>query len=150
VPYDHFRSHGYYAVVDLIHHLRSELEPAQLARFAILYLGLTHNPNLTISTHILGAKMAFNSVDIIVMKHTKQSATRVLLAMIETSVDKLESMLLVHQELLDRTERSKNDEQDIPDMITIEKARPVSAAAFAVEKADTVFAGSYLTYKPLI
>lgn len=127
--------------MDLIHHLRSDLEPEQLARFAILYLGLTHNPNLTISTHILGAKMAFNSVEIMVAKHTKQSAARVLLAMIETSIDKLESMLLVFQELVDRTERIRNGGKEVPDMISIEKSRPVSSAAFAVEKTETVFTG---------
>jgi hypothetical protein len=61
--------------------------------------------------------------------------------MIETSVEKLESMLLVHRELLDKIEKVKNADSDVPDMISIEKARPVSSAAFAVEKTETVFAG---------
>lgn len=85
--------------------------------------------------------MAFNSVEIMVAKHTKQSAARVLLAMIETSIDKLESMLLVFQELVDRTERIRNGGKEVPDMISIEKSRPVSSAAFAVEKTETVFTG---------
>jgi transformation/transcription domain-associated protein len=89
--------------------------------------------------------MAFNSVDIIVMKHTKENAARVLLAMIETSVEKLESMLLVHQELVDKMERAKNSDREVPDMILIEKARPVSSAAFAVEKTETVFAGELIS-----
>lgn len=80
-------------------------------------------------------------------KHTKQDASRVLLAMIETSVDKLESMLLVFQELVDRTERARNGEKEIPDMIAIEKSRPVSSAAFAVEKTETVFTGRWLNTK---
>lgn len=85
--------------------------------------------------------MAFNSVEIMVAKHTKQGAARVLLAMIDTSVDKLETMLLVFQELVDRTERTKNGEKEVPDMVSIEKARPVSSASFAIEKTEVVFTG---------
>lgn len=79
-------------------------------------------------------------------KHTKQHASRVLLAMIETSVDKLESMLLVFQELVDRTERARNGEKEVPDMVAIEKSRLVSSAAFAVEKTETVFTGKLSSY----
>jgi len=136
-------SQGYFSVVDLIHYLRTELEPDQLSRFAVLYLGLTHNPCLTISTHILSAKMAYNSVEVIVTKSTssKHTAAKVLLAMLEISTTKLESMLTVHQDILARAEKTKNGEPNGSDMITIEKSRPYAVALFASEKTENILPG---------
>lgn len=136
-------SQGYFSVVDLIHYLRAELEPDQLSRFAVLYLGLTHNPCLTISTHILSAKMAYNSVEVIVTKSTssKHTAAKVLLAMLEISTAKLESMLTVHQDILARAEKTKDGELTRSDMIAIEKSRPYAVALFASEKTESILPG---------
>ena len=136
-------SQGYFSVVDLIHYLRAELEPDQLSRFAVLYLGLTHNPCLTISTHILSAKMAYNSVEVIVTKSasSKHTAAKVLVAMLEISTAKLESMLTVHQDILTRTEKMKNGESVGSDMIAIEKSRPYAVALFASEKTENILPG---------
>lgn len=133
-------------MVDLIHYLRSELEPDQLSRFAVLYLGLTHNACLTISTHILSAKMAYNSVEVIVAKSTssKNTAAKVLLAMLEISTAKLESMLTVHQDILTRAEKTKNGETVESDMIAIEKSRPYGVAQFASEKTENILPGKML------
>ena len=130
-------------MVDLIHYLRAELEPDQLSRFAVLYLGLTHNPCLTISTHILSAKMAYNSVEVIVTKSasSKHTAAKVLLAMLEISTAKLESMLTVHQDILGRAEKTKNGEATGSDMIAIEKSRPYAVALFASEKTENILPG---------
>lgn len=131
-------------MVDLIHYLRTELEPDQLSRFAVLYLGLTHNPCLTTSTHILSAKMAYNSVEVIVTKSasSKHTAAKVLLAMLEISTSKLESMLIVHQDILARAEKIKNGETVGSDMIAIEKSRPYAAALFASEKPESILQGN--------
>lgn len=130
-------------MVDLIHYLRAELEPDQLSRFAVLYLGLTHNPCLTISTHILSAKMAYNSVEVIVTKSasSKNTAAKVLLAMLEISTAKLESMLTVHRDILTRAEKIKNGETVDSDMIAIEKSRPYAVALFASEKSENILPG---------
>ena len=136
-------SQGYFSVVDLLHYLRAELEPDQLSRFAVLYLGLTHNPCLTISTHILSAKMAYNSVEVIVNKSasSKHTAAKVLLAMLEISTAKLESMLTVHQDITTRADKTKNSESTESDMIAIEKSRPYAVALFASEKTENILPG---------
>lgn len=130
-------------MVDLIHYLRAELEPDQLSRFAVLYLGLTHNPCLPATTHVLSAKMAYNSVEVIVAKSasSKHAAAKVLLAMLEISTAKLESMLAVHKDILARAEKAKNGKTAGSDMIAIEKSKPYGVALFASEKPENVLPG---------
>ena len=87
--------------------------------------------------------MAYNSVEVIVTKSTssKHTAAKVLLAMLEISTAKLESMLTVHQDILARAEKTKNGELAGSDMITIEKSRPYAVALFASEKTENILPG---------
>ncbi|EGO01921.1 hypothetical protein SERLA73DRAFT_166433 [Serpula lacrymans var. lacrymans S7.3] len=127
---------AYAAVADLVHHLRSELTTAQLARIANVYSGLIHNPYLTSNHHTLFAKMMFNLIDVITAKDTKQGSARVLGAMFETCVDKVDSMTSVLDELFERVEKAKNGDSDSIDFSLVQKARPVAGAVYATEKPE--------------
>jgi transformation/transcription domain-associated protein len=136
-----YRANAYAAVADLVHHLRNELTPTQLARIAHIYSRLIHNPYIPYSLHTLFAKMMFNLTDVIVAKDTPQGAIRVLGAILETSVNKLEAMTAVQEGLANTMERIKAGEKDIIDIAFIEEARPVARAIYAVEKPEDVIHG---------
>ena len=87
--------------------------------------------------------MAYNSVEVIVTKSasSKHTAAKVLLAMLEISTAKLESMLTVHQDIITRGEKTKNGEPPGSDMIAIEKSRPYAVALFASEKTENILPG---------
>jgi len=87
--------------------------------------------------------MAYNSVEVIVTKSSssKHTAAKVLLAMLEISTAKLESMLTVHQDITARADKTKNSEPAGSDMIAIEKSRPYAVALFASEKTENILPG---------
>lgn len=81
--------------------------------------------------------MMFNLIDTITTKDTPSNAARILGAMVETCVDKLDAMTAVQDEL----ERIKKGENDKIDIAFIERARPVAGAAYAVEKPEEAIHG---------
>ena len=131
------RPQAYAAVADLVHHLRPELNPIQFARVTQVYSRLLHNPYLSSNLHILFAKTIFNLIEQIVNKDTQQNAGRILSAILETCVDKLDSMTAVQEEL----ERIKKGENGTVDIAFIERARPVAGAVYAVEKPEEAVQG---------
>jgi len=90
---------------------------------------------------MLFSKMMFGLIENITTKDTPQGAARVLTAMFETCVDKVEAMTLVLDNALERIERAKNSEGQSVDFLLIEKARPVAGAAYATEKPEEVIHG---------
>jgi transformation/transcription domain-associated protein len=93
------------------------------------------------SLHTLFAKMMFNLIEVVVAKDTQQGAARVLGAMLETCVDKLDAMTVVQEELEARMESMKKGENNEIDIGFIEKARPVASAVYAVDKPEDVIHG---------
>lgn len=132
-----------------MHHLRAELTPEQMHRVCIVYLQHFHNPYLTNNLHMMAAKVLYSMLDCIAAKDTQQNAGKLLTLMLESSVQKLEAMALVHKEVLARVERIKQkaskDDPDPPDYFLIEKARPVAGAVYAVEKPEELISGVCLT-----
>jgi hypothetical protein len=138
----HRRPSAYAAIADLVHHVRTELSPDQLARVAKLYSALIHNPYLGHNLHTLFAKMMFGLIENITSKDTPQGAARVLGAMFETCVDKVDAMTNVLDSALERLERAKAGDESFSPSLLVEKARPVAAAVYAVEKPEEVIHGA--------
>jgi transformation/transcription domain-associated protein len=124
-----------------VHHVRGDLSANQLARVAKLYSALIHNPYLGHNLHTLFSKMMFGLIENITTKDTPQGAARVLTAMFETCVNKVEAMTLVLDNAFERMEKGKNGEGQGIDLVLIEKARPVAGAAYATEKPEEVIHG---------
>ena len=124
-----------------MHHLRNDLTPRQLAHIINVFTRLIHNPCLSNNVHTLAAKMLFNLVETVAVKETPQEAARILTNLLETCVDKLDSVLGVLEEVNARLERSKKGTPETGKIYLVEKARPVGAASYAVEKPEDVLAG---------
>ncbi|KAG9317678.1 hypothetical protein JVU11DRAFT_1890 [Chiua virens] len=132
------RPSTYAAIADLVHHVRTELSADQLARVSKLYSTLIHNPYLGNNLHTLFAKMMFGLIENITTKDTSQGASRILSAMFETCVDRVDAMTNVLDDAFERLERAKAGDEALPPVLQIERARPVAAAAYAVEKPEDV------------
>ncbi|KAF8138723.1 FAT domain-containing protein [Boletus edulis] len=144
------RPSAYAAIADLVHHVRSELSVDQLARVSKLYSTLIHNPYLGNNLHTLFAKMMFGLIENITTKDTPQGAARILSAMFETCVDRVDAMTNVLDDALDRLERAKVGD-DVPSpALQIERARPVAAAVYAVEKPEEVIHECRLLFRTLL
>lgn len=81
----------------------------------------------------------FNLIEVIANKDTHVNAARILGAMLETCVDKLDAMTAVQDEL----ENIKKGEGGGLDIVFIEKARPVASAIYATEKPEEAIHGQY-------
>lgn len=93
------------------------------------------------SVHTLAAKMIFNLVDTIAVKETPARAAKIFLMLMETCVDKLDSIIDVLDEVNVRLERSKKQEPETGKVYLVEKARPVAVSVYAIEKPEDVVAG---------
>ncbi|KAI0068843.1 FAT-domain-containing protein [Artomyces pyxidatus] len=141
------RATAFAAVADLVHHLRADLSARQLAHIINVYSRLIHNHFLPSSVHTLAAKMMFNLIDTVVTKDTPMGAATVLTTLVETCVDKLESVTGILEEVGSRLDRSKTGESESSDLYLVEKARPVAAAIYAVEKPEDVLAEIRLLFR---
>jgi hypothetical protein len=86
-------------------------------------------------------KVLFILIDILVAKETSTNAARVLTTLLEICVDKLEPMAVLQDELVLRVEKAKKGENvnDILGPAFIERAKPVGAAAYALERPEEFF-----------
>ena len=132
---------AYAAAADLVHYLRGDLSPRQLAHFIHVYSRVIHNPCLSSSVHTLAGKMMFNLIETVITKDTPAGAAKVLATLMETCVDRLESLTAVLDEVLQRSECRKNGEAESGNFFLVEKARPVASATYATDEPDNVLSG---------
>lgn len=85
--------------------------------------------------------MMFGLIENITAKDTPHGAARILSAMFETCVDRVDAMTNVLDDALDRLERAKVGDELPSPALQIERARPVAAAVYAVEKPEEVIHG---------
>lgn len=136
------RAAVYSAVADLVHHIRNELTATQLGRVVHVYSRIIHNPALGNNLHTMSAKMMFGLTEPIIAKETPQGAARLLGAMFETCLERLETLALVHDEVTTNVGLMKEQNSAVVLGATfIEKARPVGGAIYAVEKPEDIING---------
>ncbi|KAI0268276.1 hypothetical protein BC834DRAFT_968481 [Gloeopeniophorella convolvens] len=141
------RPTAYAAAADLVHYLRSDLSPRQLAHFIHVYSRVIHNPCLASSVHTLAGKMMFNLIETVISKDTQAGAAKVLSALLETCVDRLESLAAVLEEVQQRHERQKSGETESGKVYSIEKARPVASAVYAADEPENVLSEFRLLFR---
>ncbi|CAL1700686.1 unnamed protein product [Somion occarium] len=147
---ENIRMTAYGVIADLVHYIRSDLSASQLMRACSIFLGHLHNPYLTNQLHILSAKVIYNLVEHIVAKETPQVASKLLTNLLESSVDRLESMVVVHAEVVARAERLKKGEDDAVDIAFIERSRPIANAIYTSEKPEDAIAEYRLVFRTLL
>lgn len=132
----------YSAVADLVHHIRNELTTTQVARVVHVYSRIIHNPALGNSLHTMSVKMMFGLTEPIITKETPQGAARLLGAMFETCLQRLEVLALIYDDVTARAGLLKeNSEAVVLDAAFIEKTRPVGGAIYAIEKPEDIIHG---------
>ncbi|KAF8621580.1 hypothetical protein AX15_007606 [Amanita polypyramis BW_CC] len=141
---------AYSAVADMVHHLRNELSVEQITRIVQMYSRMLHNPALGNNMHLLFAKMIFGLADVVVNKDTPQGTARLLNAIFRTCLERLEALSTVQDEITANLEHQKKNDPATPDMILIEKARPVGGAVFATERSEDVLHESRLIFRTLL
>jgi transformation/transcription domain-associated protein len=104
---------------------------------------MMHKPALGNNLHVVFAKMMFGLTDVVAAKETPQGAAKLLEALFETCVEKLESLCVVYTDLRGEHTKEKVTAGDSgSDALLIEKARPACAAVYASERPEEVFHGS--------
>jgi len=104
---------------------------------------MMHKPALGNNLHVVFAKMMFGLTDVVAAKETPQGAAKLLEALFETCVEKLESLCVVYTDLRGENTKEKVTTGDSgSDALLIEKARPACAAVYASERPEEVFHGS--------
>ena len=130
------------AVGDYIHHQRSELTGPQVLKIVELYSTHLHNPTFTSALWTLCCKVLFILIECVIAKESTQNAGRVLTTMLETCVDKVETLKLMLDEVAARAEQRKKGVEKVIDSLFIEAAKPVSSAAYASERPEEFFKGT--------
>lgn len=88
--------------------------------------------------------MMFGLTDVILAKESPQGAARLLGAMFETCLERLEGLCIVYEEVTTSLERSKQKAGEVfIDTAFIEKVRPIGGATYAVEKPEDVIHGTF-------
>ncbi|KNZ81468.1 Transcription-associated protein 1 [Termitomyces sp. J132] len=141
----------YSAIADLVHHIRTELTPQQLARSVHVFSKIIHNPTLGNNLHTMSAKMLFGLTDSILSKGDEREAARLVSSMFETCLERLEALALVQDEVnASATLLKENSEAVIIDSAFVEKTRPVGGAIYAMEKPEEFVHESRLMFRTLL
>lgn len=141
-----------------MHHLRTDLQPAQLSRACIAFLRHLHNPYLSNTVHIISARTLYSVAEVIISKDTPQNASKLFSCLLDGCVDKVESMALVlkgvHAQAELAKEKGERTEETVVDHRLVEKARPIASATYAVERTEELIPGGYTNalnfFPPLI
>ncbi|KAF9057606.1 hypothetical protein BJ165DRAFT_1520972 [Panaeolus papilionaceus] len=141
----------YSAIADLVHHVKAELSSNQLQRVLQVYSSLVHNPSLPINLNTTFLKMMFGLTEVIHSKMPEQDAKRLLLALFDTCLEKLEGLCVIHADVCAAVERNKTQSGDeVPNASWIEKNRPVGGSTGLMEKPEEVIHESRLVFRALL
>lgn len=138
------RSNSFAFIADLMHHLRAELTPEQIQMVCSVALRYMHNLFLANQTTVLASKITFQMIDAIITKFEQPDASRLIRSVLDSFIDKLESMVIVLTEVIGKYGKIPDPAStDFSDFVLIEKARPMAGATYAVERPDELVIGEY-------
>lgn len=117
---------------------------SQLNRICQIYLRNLHDPRCPNHVHTVCAKMSFPFIESLVIKDTAQGAAKTLRVVLDSTVEKMESLADVHNALYSKIEKTRKGESDSVDTTVIEKSRPIGAPLYALEKPEDVLTCKFL------
>ncbi|KAF9581361.1 hypothetical protein BGW38_001654, partial [Lunasporangiospora selenospora] len=124
---------AYSMLADLVHHVRAELTPAQLAKTVYIYSRNLHDPSLASSIQTMCAKLLLNLVDCIVRIPNGEGKI-LLIKILDTFTNKFAALNLAFPGILKQAERKKNGEEtNNEDDFDYEKARSMHTASSSTE-----------------
>ncbi|KAK3822766.1 MAG: hypothetical protein J3Q66DRAFT_279230 [Benniella sp.] len=140
---------AYSMLADLVHHVRVELTPAQLAKTVYIYSRNLHDPSLASSIQTMCAKLLLNLVDCIVRIPNGEGKI-LLIKILDTFTNKFAALNLAFPGILKQTERKKNGDEAAEDDFDFEKARSIHTASSSNDiQADPAKDGRFL-FKNLV
>ncbi|KAF9357807.1 hypothetical protein BGX26_003026, partial [Mortierella sp. AD094] len=150
---------AYSMLADLVHHVRAELTPAQLAKTVYIYSRNLHDPSLASSIQTMCAKLLLNLVDCIVRIPNGEADANtpiatlgkiLLIKILDTFTNKFAALNLAFPAILKQTERKKNGEEAGEDDFDFEKARSIHTASSSTDiQVDPAKDGRFL-FKNLV
>ncbi|KAG5637374.1 hypothetical protein H0H81_004799 [Sphagnurus paluster] len=141
----------YSAIADLVHHIRNELTAKQLARIVHVYSRLIHNPALGNNLHTMSAKMMLGLTEPILARESPKEAARLIGSMFETCLERMETLALIHDEVIASVTQSKEDREAVVlDAALIERSRPVGGAVYSLEKPEDFINESRIIFRTLL
>ncbi|KAG0235555.1 hypothetical protein B0O80DRAFT_498171 [Mortierella sp. GBAus27b] len=139
---------AYSMLADLVHHVRAELTPEQLAKTVYIYSRNLHDPSLASSIQTMCAKLLLNLVDCIVRIPNGGGKIH-LIKILDTFTNKFAALNLAFPGILKQTERKKNGDETAEDDFDFEKARSIHTASSSDIQADPAKDGRFL-FKNLV
>lgn len=128
-------------LADLVHHVRTELNPLQLGRIIHIYSCNLHNQSITGSIQTMCAKLLMNLVECVLQKDTPEGAAHVLQGLLTSCIDKLSALNAMQKDVIILEERLKAGEQEKSDIVLIERSKPICSAAYVNESPEDVVKG---------
>jgi transformation/transcription domain-associated protein len=131
----------YGSIADLFHHLRNDITGSQLSLIIRVYCCYFHNSSMAVNLHTLFAKMIYSLVEPLMAKESGAEVSKLLTSIFDTSLERLDTLLIVHEEVTTNMQVSKDDSDPPMDLHLLENRRPFGGASFASEKVDDVING---------
>lgn len=86
-------------------------------------------------------KLLLNLIEQVTARCSKPEATRILMSLLETSIDKLAVLHRVYEDLVKLTESGKTPDEVFDSFIAVERIKPVDNISYLVDNPDTVLRG---------
>ncbi|KAI8368238.1 uncharacterized protein BYT42DRAFT_123486 [Radiomyces spectabilis] len=140
--HDTLRPLAYSMLADLVHHIRSELTPAQLSRTVHIYSRNLHDPTLAPSIQTMCGKLLLNLIDCIIKNPNKMEARDLLMRILEAFLNKFAALNIQfdtclreykkrkQQSTTDESDAAKKSDGDILEVFDFERARSIHTAGY--------------------
>lgn len=166
---------AYSVVADLIHHVRNELDLAQLNKVALVFSSNLNDSTFNSAIQTMCAKLLNTIIESIQLKEDKAEAARMMSGMFVTCIDKMAAFIEAYDRVKAVQARDKgkgkakevetdgdvemedsNEASETPTDLQlhgwrdIERAMPVNAVAYANESLETFCRDGRYLYKTLL
>ncbi|KAI8979847.1 hypothetical protein BDF20DRAFT_535994 [Mycotypha africana] len=131
--HDTLRPLAYSMLADLVHHIRSELTPAQLRRTVRIYTRNLHDHTLASSIQTMCGKLLLNLIDCIIKIPNKKEGRDLLMRILDAFASKFAS-LNMHFKTFKKQFLKKKQEMQQATITEIGQQKPNSATSTNMEK----------------
>ncbi|OAD77362.1 hypothetical protein PHYBLDRAFT_36397 [Phycomyces blakesleeanus NRRL 1555(-)] len=147
--YESLRPLAYSMLADLIHHVRSELTPAQLSRTVYIYSRNLHDASLAPSIQTMCGKLLLNLMDCIMKITNKAEGRELLMRILDAFASKFAALNIQFDACVKHYKKKKQQAEDEnaveEDDFNFDRSRSIHTAAFLPDTAqDGIKDGRFL------
>lgn len=144
---------AFQTLADVLSQIRVEIGAPELSRICATYLRHFVSPYNSVQLYLHCSKVVYSAVDLIIAKETPPAAARLLATVLESSIEKLEAVAILHTEMYAKIERQKSGLQVAMDAASIDKARGLTMSSHVAEQKpeDVLYGGlSSILFKLIV